>query len=135
MTGSRQRCALFNPASPSARSPSLAQRRQVSKCVRTGLAATEVEEEVIFVKDGSGAVLFLAFLLFFMTAIKQAPHHRATRTHTHTGPREVCSREKGGQRNQVKICQLGRQRKAAKPAGRPDGNTDDLWGLFLRMVK
>lgn len=102
MTGSRQCCALFDPASPSARSPSLAQRGQVSKCVRTGPAATEEEEEaeeVIFVDDGSCAVLSLAFLLFFMTAIKQVPHHRATRahrhTHTHTGPHEVCTGGKG----------------------------------------
>lgn len=46
MTGSCQRCALFDPAAPSACSPSLAQRGQVSKCVRTGpAAATEEEEE------------------------------------------------------------------------------------------
>lgn len=100
MTGSRQRCALFDPASPSARSPSLAQRRQVSKCVRTGPVAAEEgeekEEEVIFVDDGVGAVLFLAFLLFFMTAIKQVPHHRATHTHRHWASRGLHCGEREG---------------------------------------
>lgn len=86
-----------------------------------------VEEEVIFVDDGAGAVLFLAFLLFFMTAIKQAPHHR----HTHTLGLTRSARREEGPEEPGKDLSDGSTAKSCMPAGL----TDDLWSLFLRMVK
>lgn len=74
--------------------------------------------EVIFVDDGSGAVLFLAFLLFFMTAIKQVPHHRATHARTHAlGLTRSALGERGAE-EPGKDLSVGSTAKSCTPASR-----------------
>lgn len=69
------------------------------------------EEALISVDDMHKPSVSLFFLVFFMSVIKWTPYHRAVYL-THTllpQPHEACA----GQKNQVKICQMGQQWKLA----------------------